>query len=271
MAVRVYDFMDFRAFLKAFYEEKNQQDKKYSHRYFASKAGVNSSGFFASVLSGKRNLTSTMTLRFSKALGLSPKEEEFFEVLVSFNQARTYPEKEHFYEKLLSLQPVKISVLGKFQHEFYSKWYYSAIRELLNFYYFKDDYSALAKRLRPSIRPEQAKRAITVLEKLGLIKKNGKGTYKQTTAIISSGNEEKSVNITRFQLETSELAKQAVVQAGDDTRDFSTLTLTLSDDSYKQARLEIAGLRRRLLAIAERDKKVNSVYHLNFQLFPMTK
>ena len=44
------------------------------------------------------------------------------------------------------------------QYEFYSKWYHSAIRSLIDMYPFKDDYSWLAKNVYPPITREAKNR-----------------------------------------------------------------------------------------------------------------
>jgi uncharacterized protein (TIGR02147 family) len=59
----IFTFTDYRAFLRRHYEEQKGKDPKYSHRYFSAKAGISSSGFFADVLSGKRNLTPALIFK----------------------------------------------------------------------------------------------------------------------------------------------------------------------------------------------------------------
>lgn len=267
----IFDYSNYRSFLNDYYLEKNKKDKKFSHRFFASKIGLNSTGFFSDVLKGNRNLTLPLILKFSKALKLKKDEQNYFENLVNFNQAKSADEKNNYYEKILSFKNIRADIIGKDQYEFYSKWYYSAIRELLYFYKFKNDYRSLAKKLNPSIRMEQAKKAVKILERTNLIKKDKKGYYKQTSSFITTGKEFQPLNIHNFQTANMELAKQALERHPKDKRDISTLTLTLSESSFKNAKQEIEKLRKKLLLIAEQDKKVDRVYQANFQLFPLTK
>ncbi|MBL8028776.1 MAG: TIGR02147 family protein [Fibrobacteres bacterium] len=267
----IFRYNNYRQFLKDFYEEQKALDKKYSHRFFADKIGLNSTGFFSDVLKGKRNLTPALILKFANALKLKNDEQDYFENLVHFNQAGTHEEKNSYYNKLLAFKKVSVDIIGKDQYEFYKEWYYSAIRELLFFYDFKDDYAALAKKLNPTIRPELAKKAILILEKLGLIKQNENGYYRQTSALISTGEEFKSMNVCNFQTSTIELAKEALSRHPREHRDISTLTLTFSEDSFEQAKLELDALRKRLLGLAEKDNKVDRVYQVNLQAYPLSK
>ena len=109
----------------------------------------------------RRNLTSSLIMKFAGALQLKKKEREYFENLVYFNQAKSLEEKSRFYEKMLALSPLNAQVVRKDKYEFYSRWWYSAIRELLYFFPFKGDFQALAKKLDPPIRPDQARKSAT--------------------------------------------------------------------------------------------------------------
>jgi len=269
--VNLFSYTNYRLFLQDYYAEQKALDSKYSHRYFADRIGIHSTGFFSDVLQGKRNLTAPLILKFANGLKLKKNEQDYFENLVHFNQAESHEEKNHYYARLLSQKKVDVNVLGKNQYEFYREWYYSAIRELLNFYAFKGDYAALAKKLNPSIRPEQAKKAIKILEKLGLIKQDKSGRYQQTSAIISTGEEFRPMNVWNFQSATMELAKEALSRHPKENRDISTVILTLSAHSVKQAKIELDVVRKRLLALAEQDKNVDRVVQINMQLFPLSK
>ncbi len=226
---------------------------------------------FPTYCKGSATLPRALILKFAAALKLKKDEQDYFENLVHFNQAGTHEEKNNYYGKLISFKKVCVDIIGRDQYEFYKEWYYSAIRELLNFYDFKDDYQALAKKLNPSIRPEQAKKAIKTLEKLGIIKKDKNGYYRQTSALISTGEEFKSLNVWNFQTATIDLAREAINRHPKEHRDISTITLTLSEDSFKQAKAELDAVRKRLLGLAEKDKKVDRVYQINLQIFPLTK
>jgi hypothetical protein len=66
------------------------------------------------------------------------------------------------------------------------------------------------------------------LEKLGLVAKNPDGYYEHTDAMISTGDEWKSLAIQNFQIEAADLAKHAIQNIPKLDRDISTLTLSIS-------------------------------------------
>jgi uncharacterized protein (TIGR02147 family) len=267
----VFDYSDYRHFLRDTYEARKREEPKFSHRYFSLKAGIRSSGFFANVLSGKRNLTTATTLRFAAALRLKKDESDYFQNMVGYCQAKTVEERAFFYEKMIGRMRIDIRKLEEDKFEFYGTWFYSAIRELLFYYPFTGDYEALAKLLCPPISTEEARKAIDLLLRLGLISRGKDGRYRQNTPLITSGEGLKSLHIARFQRATMALAGEAIDRFTGEVRDSTTLTMTLSTESYERARCEVAELRKRLLTIAKNDATVDRVYQFNFQLFPLTR
>jgi len=88
---------------------------------------------------------------------LTKKQEEYFETMVYFNEAKTVEEKKLYFERLMRYYDSKAYRVDAKQYEYYSKWYYIAVRELLAIGNFSDDYSAIGQALNPAIRTEEAR------------------------------------------------------------------------------------------------------------------
>ena len=100
--------------------------------------------------------------------------------MVYFNEAKSVEERKLFFERMMASYRSKARIVDASKYEYYSRWYYSAVRALISCRKFSgkaDEYKNLAKALNPPIRPEQAKKAIKVLEELDFIRKNKKGFY----------------------------------------------------------------------------------------------
>ena len=65
----LFEYMNYRDYLRDYYAEKKKQHAFYSFRLFAQKAGFASPNFFKLVIDGKRNMSKESVFRFSKALG----------------------------------------------------------------------------------------------------------------------------------------------------------------------------------------------------------
>lgn len=262
---------DFRKLLKDRYQALKDGDPKFSHRYFCRKAGYGSSSAFADVLAGRRKLGKAAALRLAQALQLNRGEEEYFLCLVDFNQAGTLEEKNLHYARLLSLKGTRIDVLSPDKYAYFSAWYHAALRELLYFHPCSGDFRELGRRLNPPVPAAKAKKAVLLMEKLGLLARDAQGRYRQTSKLISTDDAGGSLHVENFQAETLKLAREALDRHPPSVRDISTITATLSRDSVDRVKAALKELRRLVLTLAEQDEKVDRVYQLNLQLFPLSR
>jgi len=267
--VHAYD--DFRVLLKARYQELKERDAKFSHRYFCRAAGYGSSSAFGDVLNGRRKLSQTGALRLAKALKFTKEEGEYFLILVNLNQAGSLEERNLYYAQLLALKSMPMETLAPGKFEYFSKWYHAALRELLYFHPCKDDFKALGKRLDPPVPAVQVKKALLLMEKLGIVARDAQGFYRQTAKMLTAEGTGASLHVDNFQAETMRLAAESLDRHTRGARDISTLTATLSAESLEKAKAAVKSLRQYVLTLAEQDEAVDRVYQLNVQLFPLTR
>jgi uncharacterized protein (TIGR02147 family) len=272
--IEPFEYLNYRKLLKDLYEERKAEQPFFSYRYIAQKVGFTSAGFFTNIISGKRNISPEYIFKFAEVFKLKKTETEYFELLVNFDQAKDHSRKRFYFEKILSHKKSKIKITDAQQYEFYSAWYYTAIRELIDIYPFKGNFEELAKRVSPPIKTAEAKKAIELLEKIGFIRKNADGVYEQTDTFITTGYEAKSVAITNFLIGMADLAKEAIDRYPREKRDISSLTFTLSEEGFATIQERLKSFRRELLEIVREDKnqkRQDRVYHINFHVFPLTK
>jgi uncharacterized protein (TIGR02147 family) len=270
--VDVFTYLDYRKLLQDLYDDKKRREPELSYRFLARNVGFNSAGFFTNILRGKRGISTDIINKFADFFKLKIKERQYFELLVHANQSKNQTQKKYYLDKALLLKKIKFNIKDVDSHVFYNKWYYTAIREILDFLPFKgDDYRILARSLFPPITPKEAKNTVELLEKLNFIKKGKDGVYRQTEAFITSGREITSAALAEFHMATADLAKTAVDKCPSERRNISTLTLGLSDNGYQTVVKKLREFRQELMQVARNDKDKEWVYHLNFHVFPMTK
>jgi uncharacterized protein (TIGR02147 family) len=270
-SVSIYDYTDYRLYLRDYYEEQKAKNPAFSYRYFARKAGFNSSGLYKDIVDGRTGITRSLILRFATAMKLSPKQQEYFETMVYFNEARTVEEKKLYFERLMKYHNSKAFRVDARQYEYYSKWYYIAVRELLAIGNFKDDYAAIAQALNPSIRQDHARKAIEVLKKLGLIQKDKGGYYRAVDKILTTGSDIKSLAIANFQKNMMDMAKEAIDRHPVEHRNISTVTFSVSQETYTEIKAELDACRKRILGMVDRSENEDRVCQLNMQLFPLSQ
>ncbi|MBD3322186.1 MAG: TIGR02147 family protein [Chitinivibrionales bacterium] len=272
--IDIFTYIDFRKLLKDLYEDRKKQHAFFSYRYIAQKVGFSSPGFFTNIIQGKRNISSEYIFKFAQLFKFNKSETEYFELLVNFGQAKNHSQKKYYFEKILANKKSKITITDARHYEFYNKWYYTAVRELVDIFPVKDDYDELAKKVHPPIKPAEARKAIEFLEQIGFIRRNAQGYFEQTDTFISTGYEAKSVAITNFLISMMELARYNVERLPRDKRSMSTLTFSISEEGYDSIMKRLKSIHREILEMVREDRSHNKqdrVYHVNVQVFPLSK
>jgi uncharacterized protein (TIGR02147 family) len=267
----IFSYTDYRKFLSDFYREKKALRKSFSYRFIASRVGFKSAGHFTQILTGKANISIMLIERFAEFLNLKKREAEYFQCLVLFNQAKNHEDKKRYFDKMTSFREATVRVVDAAQYEFYDKWYYTAIHELLDFYKFHGDYRELGRRIEPAISPIEAQKAVELLSGLGFIKKDAHGYFRKTSATITTGKSAPSLAVNSFVLNSLKLSAEAIDRFPRDQRNLSWLTMSLSQKSYDEIVDELRAFRRRALDIASQDPAADRVYQFNFQVFPLSK
>lgn len=264
-------YLDFKELLKDRYQQLRESDSKFSHRYLSRMGGYGSASGFSDVLTGRRKLSKASALRLAKALQFTKAEEDYFLCLVDFNQAESLEEKNLHYAKLLNQKIIRIDILSPDKYEYFSKWHHAAIRELLYFHPFTGDYKELGRKLNPAVPAAEIKKSVQLLVRLGLLAKDEQGRYRQTSKLISTEDAVTSLHVDNFKASMMKLAIESLDRHSPSVRNISTVTATLSAASLAKAKLAIQTLRQTLMTLAEQDEKVDRVYQLNIQLFPLSR
>ncbi len=271
--ISVYDYSDYRLFLKDLQELKSAQNRTFSYRYYAQKAGINSTSFYTQVIKAKRNLTKETILKTCIAFGLNDDEAEYFESLVSFNQAKSVKSQNVFFEKIIEKQKMRhITSIAEEQYEYFSAWYHPAIREAVTIFDFKEDFGALGKFLKPAIPAKQAKASVELLMKLGFLKRED-GRYTQTEPLLSSrqNNNFAVHQAINYQIEMLQMAISAFDRWKPKKRLSSATTLSFSKENYKQYIEIIRDCRSRLMKLAVKEQSPEEIYMLNINFFPLSE
>jgi uncharacterized protein (TIGR02147 family) len=270
--LRVYDYQDYRLFLAEWFAWRKSLNRHFSHRLFARKAGIKSSGYFTEVVNGTRNISRSTLPRFVQGLELDAGEAAYLERLVAFNHARTSASKQALYAQLIQALPAKAQQLRLGQMEYFSKWYYVAVREALAICDVKDEYETLASRLQPRITAAQAKAAVRLLDSLGLVERNAEGLWKARHATLLSKREESAPLLVRaFQGEMIGKAREALETVPQEHRDISTVTMSISAGGMARIKEAVEEFRGRIRDIVRSDRGEDRLAQLNIQLFPLTR
>lgn len=270
--ITIYDYLDYRIYLRDYCEWQRSNSKSFSFRKFAMDAGFSSPSYLKMVMDGERGLTPNSIRKFAKALRLKRHEERFFEDLVWFTQAKSHDEKNHHYKKLTtSRRFLKVRHIENDQFEYFSKWYYAVIREMVTIPGFKEDPVWIARKLRPTITVTEAKATIELLLRLGLLKRDESGRLVQTDKTVATADEVKSLALGNFHREMIHKAAEAVTNNKARHRNISSLTVALSREKFNEVKQRINEFRKELRSLLEECETPQAIYQINFQLFHLTE
>ena len=268
---RAYDFLEYRAYLNAIYQEKKSSGEGFTYREFAGLCGLSSAGAIKLVLDGKRRLSLSKAQQVAKLLRLPGEEAEFFLNLVRFNDAKDDGERNAAFDKLkaaVAFRRTQENAIRQF--EYYKKWYYVAVRELVNLDGFREDPKWIASRLTPSITTAQARAAVQKLLKLGYLVRDPEGILRQAQPVISTEPEVASLAVKNFHREMMDRAKESLESQTSDRRDVRCVTVAISEGQAERIKQMNTQYMKDVLDVVAEDDGVDVVCQLNLQWFRLS-
>jgi uncharacterized protein (TIGR02147 family) len=266
----IFEYIDYRKYLKDFYDASKGEKPYFSYRFFARRAGLKSPILLKLVIDGKRNLSRKTIDKFIKGLNIKEKETVYFRNLVLFNQAASALEKQEHYRVLRSLSRMVPQFLVEDEHfDYFDKWYFCAVREGISQHDFRDDWDGIASCVRPPISPRQAQEAVAWLLAHGFVAKNKRGGYSQVQKAITTRSEVKSIavrNLNRKMMQLAEISLDTVPV----TKRYATgVTVGLTREAYDIMVAEVEAFRDRIVQLVDSFDKGDRVYQVGIQLFPL--
>lgn len=268
----IFEYNDFRRYLEDYYQSCHLKDKRFNRSSFSKLLGLpNTRSFFGDVVRGKK-ISESFTERFITILGLDPDESNYFRALVRHNQSTNPDERQILFEQLISLNKVQRKIINKNIFDYYRNWYNGAIRAILDYTDFIDDYEGLAKRLIPSVSIRKVKEAISLLKELKLIAPDARGFLKPVEKSITAPEYIQDEMVKQYQIMCADLSRRAILTKYDQPHLFSTNTFSISSDGIKTVEKLIHRFRSEMRACANRDtNKAEITYQLNLFLFPCSQ
>lgn len=265
----IYNFSDYRDFLKDRYRQLKDADPLFSFRFFSKQAGFGSPNYLKLVMDGKRNLSAEAIGKFAKGLRLDNHESEYFRYMVEYNQCDNEHKKKVYEAKLLYLRELfKVKTLIPELYDYYHEWYHAAIREIVHKGQLKNEPAAIANSLVPQISETEAANSIALLRKLNFITETNGMLVSTEAKEIDSTSAAMAQKIYYEQM--AELAAQSLYTQGPETQDFESITLSLPQDRVGELRAKIRELITSLGG-THSGNPGDAVYQLNVQLFALTR
>ncbi len=270
MDVDVLEYLEYREFLRDWYAESKRLHRFTSYRYLAQKTGIDPA-WIVRVFQKEGHLSEESLPTFIRLCAFDERRAEYFRVLYRFCKAKSQDDQKEHYNRLMELRDVEARKLASPELCYFSEWATVALRALIGLSRDTSNVETLGKQLSPAIRPEEARNALEVLLKLGLVASDGKGGWDITDRLVTSGTDIQSAAVRQYHRRTLELAQESLDRHPPEERDISSVTLTLHHDDIAEIKERITEFRRGLLQFARSSEGADRVYHLNVAFFPMSE
>lgn len=268
--ISVFMYFDYRDYIRTVLE--TMQSKGLSLRAIQENAGVSGSAFFSRILDGSRPLSIANAKNIAKSWGLSVDESDYFLDLVRFGNEKNVDVREELLRKLLAVRANNQEfALQDSSLKFFSKWYYPVLRDLLPLLPPNMPAEKIGRMFTPVLRAPQVESGIRYLMESGFVTLDENGVYRVEQPIVSTPPRVRSTILRKYHLKNLEVNSEVYDLFTSDDRSVTSVTCSLSKESFEKVREEIAKLREKILALSREEKNPDRVCHVGFQLVNRAK
>jgi len=277
LSVSVYEYDDFKSFLRAAYDDLSSRDKRVSYRWLQKRAGYSvSSNHFWQKMTGCSSLSENAALRYARVFGMNKCQTRYFVTLVHMNQATSDEARQMYLDQLRQFpQFQRHPTRNRVSYQLYEHWYLPALRSLVTLEDFREDPAWIAAALSPSITRSQARKGLKKLLDMGYLKRNPKGKLIQTEPMLGDyedrddSDDVARLAVRNFHRYMIDLGAQSIENQGQQQRYVVGNTMAISSNQMQQLRDEVRQFMQRVEFIVSQDEPIEVLYRLNVQLFSL--
>lgn len=278
MRPNIQEYHNYLEFLKDWIQFLKEREKGFSLRKIAKEAGM-ASGYLPMCFSGKRKLSEKFYLKIKPHLKLSQKEERQLDLLRTIAESDDPTVRSSALSSLQKSKDYREANRSELEvHQYLSRWYYVAIRELINGPGFKDDVEWIQARLRGRISQKEVEEALQFLVKFGFVAKDVDGKYTVAQKQLDCHEGVYKISLGQFHRQMLDLAKLSIEETPRAERLLLGHTASLSKDQFdriqailKESLTEIESVNKNSSGENNTNVKETNVYHIELALFPLTK
>ena len=253
------------------YFDWRKKSSAFSWREFSKLAGFSSPSYLKLVCDGKSSLSRVGVPLVTAAMGLNEFECEYFKLMVEFTNAKDDDKKKETFRKMEKLaHEQRARVLNADAFDYYESAVNSVVRELAPLMPGALP-GELAKKIKHTFTAQQVRDSLKLLVKLNILKTIGENVYEQTDKVITGSGEALKLALRSMNGQMIDLAREAIEKIAPGERNISGVTIGVDETAVKRISEEVNRFRKQVIAIAGESKKINQVYRLNLQLFPLTE
>jgi uncharacterized protein (TIGR02147 family) len=266
----LFEYSDYRVFLKDYFAEKKRTQRGWSLAVWARKLSLKSPSTLLMILQGTRNPGPELTAGLVRYFGFTPKEADFFGTLVQLAKHQGDTGMSVLLMERLSRDAAggKFTFLDHDTFSAISRWYYYAIRELVQLPGFRENPYWIARNLKFTVSTKEVKEAIQRLLKLGLLTRGPRGKLIPAHGNLNTASDFASEGLKRFHEETLENAKQSLRKIAPSEREIQGSTFAIRRKDLPKAKELIRKFQDEFCSLLERTDG-DALYHIELAFYPL--
>ncbi|MBN1577871.1 MAG: TIGR02147 family protein [Chitinispirillaceae bacterium] len=270
--MNIYEYDDFRLYLRDCYKKKCREDPAYSYRKFAADASFTNPGFLNDVIRGRRKLSREAVEKMVRVFALSEIEAEFFRLLVSYRQEKNEEQQQELYRKILFRRNrSSFARLNPVLNKYYQDFRYSLIRTAIMTIDFKGDYEELGRFTIPPIPSAQVKKYVRDLCEWGMITQQQDGRYTVTDRVVEPPEKLRD-QVKQINREWIIQAIEPLMKLPADKRHISSMLISVSKETRRKILERIESFREEIWGLVNNDPAAaEAIMLLNIQYIPKSK
>jgi uncharacterized protein (TIGR02147 family) len=238
-------YLDYRVFLRDWFDAKKRLDPSYSHTRFATDGGCSRSTL-ANVLSGNRSPRPPTLDAFARAMGLSPTERNHLGLLVELDTAPDLRTRTAVMERLLASthygQVDDVERHGADLERFLGSWWVPVVWELAGRDDFQADPDWLVAAIRPEITHEQARSALDTLFELDFLAQTEDGIERHAIRFRSAADDVNERAVLDYYRSVLPELYARIAEIPESERHVATSLATIDARAFPELKARIAGL-----------------------------
>jgi uncharacterized protein (TIGR02147 family) len=265
------DYTDYKDFLADVYNQLKAADPNYSYTEFSEDLDLGKCKASYKIIRGERPLTVKAAKRIAQKLGIRNKERQYFVSLVETARTKHTSEDDDF-KKLIAIKKDEVTNEFSKQHlEFFANWYNAAILELFQLPDCRGDPDWIAQHINPRVSPGKIRKSLELLKSLGYLTDDGDGGLKSCVQNIETPKEILGLAFMRFHEQMIQLSKESLTNFRAKERHITGATLAIPAEMKETIIDEAEQFYERIMNLANEQDHKDTVYQINFQLFPISK
>ncbi|MBF0280240.1 MAG: TIGR02147 family protein [SAR324 cluster bacterium] len=269
LKLNIYEFVDFYALLKAYFQQCKEKDKRFSLRHFSRRLGSKSPSFSKAILDKKQPISEELFNELTEMMAVTGEQFDYFESLFRLEQ---YSEgsalHQRYYQRFKELRLKKPVSLLEAQHDCITSWFTLLMREVASLNGAQYNPLWFKKCLSPLLGKNVSEivGAIELLKQAELIKETATGFE------ISDPLKEMKATDPRLKLLHKELIELSLkfLKDSSQNREFGAFAIATTPEKFAEMKKRLREfLNSQFLELEVQPNEGKSVVSFSFQLFKL--